>query len=188
MSKPAAPAPLDRARQRYRRILSHLELASRAAEAPLNEQQLWHLMARTVSPRWARAYTDLQTAEQCLSRLNNTENKPLGAIGAALDSEHTIAAEAACLAAQSHFTLVDERLRSKKFLGLLLDDLAARQKSLEVSMGISQGVLKLTIDAPQTGAELPADSLRLRFGVLARKLFTPDIKHVPVAGTVALHR
>lgn len=173
---------IDRARQRYGRILSHLELASREADTPLSKQQIWHLMARTASPRWARAYATLQIAAQQISYLHNHENRPLGAIGAALHSEETIAAENAHLAAQSQFTLVDENLRGKKFLNMLLEDLVARQKSLEVSMGISEGVLRLTIE--DTAPPAPAQPLRTNFSAWARKLVAPARKPVVVAPKV----
>lgn len=170
----SAPAKIDRVRARYRRIVSHIELASRAAETPLSRQQIWHLMARTASPDWARAYATLQSAQQQVAFLDNTDNKPLGAIGAALESEHTVAAENAYLAAQSHFTLVNERLRGKKFLNLLLADFLARQEMLEVSMGISDGVMKISLQEPaQTPRHnTPARPLRTSFGALASKVAT----------------
>lgn len=171
MSQSAAPAMIDRVRQRYGRILSHIELASREADTLLSEQQLWHLMARTASPRWAKAYSTLQITEQQISYLHSNENKPLGAIGAALHSEDTIAAENAHLAAQSLFTLIDEELRGKKFLRMLLEDFVARQKSLEVSMGISEGVLHLTLEQP--ALPTATQPLRTSFGAWARKLIAP---------------
>lgn len=172
---------LGRVRQRYGRVLSHLELASREAEAPLSEQQIWHLMARTVSSRWASAYATLQAAQQRMTYLHSNENKPLGSIGAALESEYTNAAEVAYLSAQSDFTMIDESLRGKKFLNMLLEDLVARQKSLEVSMGISEGVLKLTLDMPLASSTAPKP-LRESFGslgTLARKLATLVRKPAP---------
>lgn len=168
-----APAKIDRVRTHYRRIVSHIELASRAAETPLSAQQIWHLMARTASPDWARAYASLQSAQQQVAYLDNTDNKPLGAIGAALESEYTVAAENAYLAAQSHFTLLDEKLRGKKFLNLLLADFLARQEMLEISMGISDGVLKLTLDQPAHRIKPVAPApLRASFGTWARKVAT----------------
>lgn len=174
MSQPT-PAIIDRVRQRYGRILSHIELASREADTLLSEQQIWHLMARTASPRWATAYSTLQSTQQQISYLHSNENKPLGAIGAALHSEETIAAEIAHVTAQSRFTLIDENLRGKKFLGMLLEDLVARQKSLEVSMGISEGVLRLTLEH-QPAMPVAVQPLRSSFGVWARKLITPARK------------
>ncbi len=172
MTQPA-PDTIDRVRLRYRRIVSHIELASRAADTPLSAQQIWHLMARTASPGWARAYSTLQIAQQHITYLDNSDNKPLGAIGAALESEHTVAAENAFLAAQSHFTLVDEKLRGKKFLNMLLSDIVARQEVLEVSMGISEGVLNLTLEEPaRTQYRAPARPLRASFGALASKVAT----------------
>lgn len=182
MTQPA-PAMIDRVRHRYGRILSHIELASREADTLLSAQQIWHLMARTASPRWAKAYATLQIAEQQISYLHSNENKPLGAIGAALHSEDTVAAENAHLAAQSQFTLIDESLRGKKFLNMLLEDLVARQKSLEVSMGISEGVLGLTLDQPTT-VEAPRLPLRDSFGAWARKLIAPVRKHSAAAPKV----
>lgn len=186
MTPPTAPAtaktnPLDRARRRYSPALSHLELASRAAETPLTADQIWHLLARSVSPQWSAAYNHLQAAQQKFNHLYSNENKPLGAIGAALESDHSVETEEAYLQAQSQFTVVDERLRGKKFLSMLMEDLVARQKSIEVSMGITSSALQITLDLPESVTQ-PATPLRESFGNWARKMVAAVArKPVPAA-------
>lgn len=172
MPLPAIPASIHRVRLRYGRILSHLDLASRASDSPLSENQIWQLMARTASPSWAQAYAHLQRAQQHLNFLDNNDNKPLGAIGMALESEETCAAETNYLAAQSRFTMLDEKLRRKKFLGMLLEDIVAREKSIEVSMGISDSILQLKLDQPAPTSETTQPPLGVRFGVWARRMTT----------------
>lgn len=180
MTPSAAPATdpdtdtLNRARRRYAPALSHIELASRAAEAPLTPDQIWNLLARSVSPQWVDAYSRLQAAQQKFNHLYSNENKPLGAIGAALESDHSVETEEEYLQAQSRFTVVDERLRGKKFLSMLMEDLVARQKSLEVSMGLTSSALRITLDLPEFVAAAkpakPALPLRDSFGNWARKI------------------
>lgn len=157
------------ARAKYSHVLPHIELAGRDADGPLSEKQLWHLIARHVSQEWGRAYARLQNAWQARLWLQAPDNRPLGAIGQALAAEEIHETQQALDDAQSVFTLVDEDLRGDDELRLLLEDQLARQRSLEASLGISQGVLGLTLDLDFT-EDKPKEPLGAVFGRLAKHL------------------
>lgn len=170
----AAAERLAAARAQYAHVLSHVELASRAADQLLSEKQLWHLIARTASPDWSQAYNRLLRAEREAAWLADGDNKPLGAIGMALVGEEMVLSEQELDEAQSLFTLMHEQLRHDEGLRLLLEDLVARQRSLEVSMGISEGVLNLTreldFDREEDEGPSPLPALSAAFGSFARKI------------------
>ena len=123
--------------ERYHNVIVHVELATRNIDVPLTENQLWNLIARTVSVEWSQAYQGLQAAQQSFCRYESGEEMPLGPIGAALEGAETTQAYDALVMNLSNFTIIDEDLRQKEDLRLLLESLQDRQKTLITSTDLT---------------------------------------------------
>lgn len=174
---------------RYAHVTSHVENAQQDSLLPLTESQLWNLVARVHSPPWAEANSRLQTAELHMRIFCNRDNRPLGAIGAALASEDITRLESALMRAQAQFTLVDEQLRQDADLMRLTRGLVMRYAAIEESLGLSQSVAALNEnmqDILGDGDDLPSPLARA-FTSLARRLFkTPEAASAAPAAPVKI--
>lgn len=119
-------------------MVDTLQDAFNNADAPLNEKQIWNLVARIFSPLWVEKDAALRQAELERSIEYSADNKPLGAIGSALDSDRTNEAETRHLSALAEFTVVDEMLRGHLYLNDLLQSLNRHQAMIAESLGISR--------------------------------------------------
>lgn len=160
--------------ERYANVLVHVELATRNIEVPLSDNQLWNLIARTVSVEWSQAYQSLQSAQQSFGRFDSGEEKPLGPIGAALEGVETTQAYEQLVMTLSSFTIVDEELRQKEDLRLLHEGLAKRQKTLAVSSELTSFIAASNDLLADATRNITPPRLNKVFGLLTRP-FKKDI-------------
>ncbi len=154
--------------QRYHNVLVHVELATRNVEVPLSENQLWNLIARTVSVEWSQAYQSLQVAQQSFGRYDSGEEKPLGPIGAALEGVESTQAYDDLVMNLSNFTIIDEDLRQKEDLRLLLDGLTKRQKILTESADLTSFISASNDILADATSDITPARLHKVFGLLTR--------------------
>ena len=153
---------------RYHNVITHVELATRDLYVPLNENQLWNLIARTVSVEWSQAYQNLQTAQQSFCRYDSGEEKPLGPIGAALEGAETTQAYEDFVMKLSSFTIIDEELRQNEELALLLEGLKQRQRMLASSSELTAFIAASDDILAEATRDITPLRLRRVFGLLTR--------------------
>ncbi len=172
----ALPPELEAWQQQNANVIGHIHSALREAEAPLTEEQLWNLLARTFSPAWADARANLTDAEQKIAIHKSHENRALGAIGLALESDSINKELAQYDEALSVFTILDEQLHQDDDLKKVLDVLVKDQRMLEESIRISRGIADLdavfaqVAISPKAQKPLGSASLSKAFGMAKRLL------------------
>ena len=168
------PPELDTWQERNRHVISHIHGALNQAEAPMTEEQLWNLIARSYSPAWAHARSQLTEAEQKINIHKSHENRALGAIGMALESDSINKELALHDTALALFTIVDEELHQDGALQKLLKVLVEDQRLLEESIRISRGILDITAAFGEVAS--PADSVSVSYTTPLQKAFSSMAK------------
>lgn len=90
-----------------------------------SEKALWEMLAPDMDVSWAQVQSELKTAERQLHVLQ-TDEKPLGAIGMALEGERVKTAENDYNNALAGFVLLDENLRQQQDVRETLDGLVVQ--------------------------------------------------------------
>lgn len=181
------PPEMDGWEKDHGKVMEHLRRALEEAEAPFTETQLWNLVARIYSPNWAEARATLQDAQQKIDIHKSHENRALGAIGMALESDtineelnnHTMAL--------AMFTIVDEELHQDVNLRKLLAILVENQRMLEESIKLSRGIADVTaafgeVASPDSVSVNYASPLQKTFGKLAKRIFRKKEKDTSPKG------
>lgn len=182
------PPEMDGWEKEHGKVMEHLRYALEEADAPFTETQLWNLVARIYSPDWAEARATLQDAQQKIDIHKSHENRALGAIGMALESD-TINEELNNHSmALAIFTIVDEELHQDVNLKKLLSILVENQRLLEESIKLSRGIADVTaafgeVAAPDSVRVNYASPLQKTFDNLAKKIFTKREKSPSPKGT-----
>ena len=143
-------------------LISRLSQSFAVVSQPLSEKEVWNLVAGNYSDEWKDKHDNLKRTEKQLEQLMSPENKPLGPIGAAMDSDRTNAADALHTAALIDFTITNEALRQQDDLHKLVGALLAYQATVTKSMDVSRDVAGVTStfgrvaapeqDAPEAGS------------------------------------
>lgn len=149
-------------------ISRDIESLTAAAARPLTESQLWQIVAAHASENWREAKSRLEKAEAAVADHFSHANRPLGAIGRALEGERTLKILRTQTAAQADFTIFDEALRNDDTIQSLFQEALARQRLIEDSLGLSTIVKVVDIDTalPDTYSKLQRN-----FGAFAKRLF-----------------
>ena len=120
-------------------LITRIQRALADSYAHLKEDQLWEVIAAAVEdPQWLKARQNLHEAKETWSDMNSPLNVPLGAIGQALDSDERDAAKENYLLSLSDFTIINEGLRKRPDLSMLLNVLMAQRRMLDQSEGQTQ--------------------------------------------------
>ncbi len=135
------------------------------------ETTAWDVIAQNNSPDWVSAKTALHRAENTLHTLNKPENRPLGLIGCALAAEEINSAIDMHDQALTHFIIVDEALRQREDLQLLLLALTENIRMMNESILVSRETEALADKfATVSIASPPQKGLMQAFGAFAKKL------------------
>ena len=92
-----------------------------------SEKSVWEMLAPSVNVSWVGAHSELISAERQLHVLE-TDEKPLGSIGMALEGGRVRAAQDGYNNALAEFVLLDEDMRTKQEVRQTLDGLVGQVK------------------------------------------------------------
>lgn len=110
----------------------------------MSESDLWELIAGSYSDEWREARKTVQAASQLLQERTDPDNRPLGAIGAALDGGELDDIKDMHNWALSQFTLHNENLRSEQRLQQMLKTLVQNQRTINSALASSQTAAGIT--------------------------------------------
>lgn len=158
--------PFGDEHEKAARTIRQIRSAMAAAKAPLSETEIWQLLAQHSSVLWRDAHGRMIAAQGVLDDHMLPENKPIGAIGIALDGGTTDMLEEGLACAIADFVMIDEHLRSDAELMAMMDVLAEECRMLDASQRISEDVLRLTeeLDVPQKASGLLGRTFRVFSG------------------------
>lgn len=137
------PAELGDWAESNRSMISRLSSAI-SHKPSMPEEAVWGLIASEYSPEWARAKSQLKSAEHEVHLLSLPENVSLGLIGSALDSHVTNNAHNQHAIALAAFTIVDESLRQHDQLSTLLSAAKEHQRTIAESLELSRNAATMT--------------------------------------------
>ena len=137
------PAELGDWAESNRSMISRLSSAI-SHKPHMPEEAVWGLIASEFSPEWARAKSQLKSAEHEVHLLSLPENVSLGLIGSALDSHVTNSAYNQHAIALAVFTIVDEGLRQHDQLSSLMSAAKAHQRTIKQSLELSRAAATAT--------------------------------------------
>lgn len=161
--------------------------------AGLTEDQVWEAIASVASPEWRAAHATLRAAEAQWTDLQRPENRALGLIGQALDSDAIEGARDLYHVSLSHFTIINEGLRQRPDLTNLLSVLLVQKRMVDQSALLTQNILRATMDLADlaylrsdfNAMARPPTRIQRRFRDYTRKLFARPGAQAPVdANTV----
>lgn len=108
-------------------ILEDIELLLANIEEQIDEGQLWRIVAGVYSDEWLEARSQLDLAEDELSRIiEDPDRMPLGSIGQALDAHEIRPLEENLSLSFGNFISIDQELRDDVILSGILEELKGR--------------------------------------------------------------
>src|SRR5690606_10414990 len=153
-------------------------------DASPTETTIWKALALRHSPEWASAHADLRAAHNRLTELLKPENRPLGALGEALEGDEGLAA--ARDLHNEHFArlvIISEQLRASGKLDKALETALSQREAIARAAEFSQNIDSMT-QRKQAAPEPPSRPapLKTAFALYARKLLkTPLARLRPAA-------